>query len=159
MALSSVRRHIRAPRARVYRALLDAAAVARWRVPVGMSCVVHEFDARAGGTFRVSLTYEAQDAAGKTAGRTDTYHGHFARLAQDVQVVEVIEFESANPDLVGPMTLTTTLADAAGGTDVLVEFDDLPRGISTADNELGTSMALEKLASLLEDPAPSEAVT
>ncbi len=157
MSATSVRRHIRAPRAEVYRALLDAQAIAAWRVPVGMSSVVHEFDPRAGGSFRISLTYEAHDAAGKTAGATDTYRGHFASLSPDAQVVEVIEFESANPDLVGPMTVTTILVDADGGTDVLIEFKDIPRGVSTADNELGTRMALDKLAALLEGPPPSDA--
>lgn len=53
-----IARHIHAPRAAVYRALLDARAMARWRVPNGMSSVVHEFDAREGGAFRVSLTYD-----------------------------------------------------------------------------------------------------
>jgi hypothetical protein len=55
------------------------------------------------------------------------------------------------------MTVTTTLVDADGGTDVLIEFNDIARGVSTADNELGTRMALDKLAALLEGPPPSDA--
>ena len=80
MYTTQVRGHVRAPRPTVYRALLDADAVAQWRVPAGMSSHVHEFDAREGGSFRVSLTYDAPDAAGKSAAHTDTYHGHFVRL-------------------------------------------------------------------------------
>jgi hypothetical protein len=48
------------------------------------------------------------------------------------------------------MTITTTLVDAAGGTDVVVVYDGLPRGVSAADNETGTRVALAKLAALIE---------
>jgi uncharacterized protein YndB with AHSA1/START domain len=61
-----------APRSAVYRALLDAAAIAKWRVPAGMSSHVHEFDAREGGSFRISLTYDAPTGTGKSAAHTDT---------------------------------------------------------------------------------------
>jgi uncharacterized protein YndB with AHSA1/START domain len=142
--------HIKAPRAAVYRALLDPAAVARWRVPDGMSSVVHEFEAREGGAFRVSLTYDEPGATGKSAAHTDTYHGHFARLVPDEQVVEVVEFETGDPALQGTMTMTTTLTDAAGGTDVAIDHEGLPAGVSAADNELGTRMSLANLARLVE---------
>ena len=70
-----VHRHIRAPRERVYRALVDAEAIARWKVPDGMTSRVHHFEGREGGTFRVSLSYEdASVASGKNTARTDTYH-------------------------------------------------------------------------------------
>lgn len=64
----------------MYRALLDAEAIATWRVPTGMTSHVHEFDAREGGSFRISLTYAAPTGIGKTAAHTDTYHGHFVKL-------------------------------------------------------------------------------
>jgi len=51
---------------------VDAAAIAQWRVPAGMSSQVHEFDAREGGTFRISLIYDAPSPAGKSASHTDT---------------------------------------------------------------------------------------
>jgi uncharacterized protein YndB with AHSA1/START domain len=149
MTSTRVARRIGAPRAAIYRALLDASAVAEWRAPDGMTTDVHEFDAREGGSFRVSLTYDAPDRAGKTAAHTDTYHGHFARLVPDEQVVEVLEFETANPDLAGEMTMTTTLTDMDGGTEILVEHEGIPRGVSAADNELGTRMALDHLAALV----------
>jgi uncharacterized protein YndB with AHSA1/START domain len=145
-----VSRRVNAPRSAVYRALLDADAVARWRVPVGMTSEVHEFDPREGGTFRVSLTYDAPGQAGKSASRTDTYHGHFARLIPDRQVVEVIEFETADPALGRPMTLTTTLTDADGGTEILVVHDGIPASVPPSDNETGTRMALANLAALVE---------
>uniref|UniRef100_UPI00374E1EDB SRPBCC domain-containing protein n=2 Tax=Actinomycetes TaxID=1760 RepID=UPI00374E1EDB len=57
MQSTRVSRHVDAPRAAVYRALLDADSVSRWRVPDGMTARVHEFDGREGGAFRVSLIY------------------------------------------------------------------------------------------------------
>jgi uncharacterized protein YndB with AHSA1/START domain len=143
-------RHIRAPRSAVYRALLDAGAIAKWRVPAGMRSHVHEFDAREGGSFRVSLTYDAPTGTGKSASHTDTYRGHFVKLVPDEQVVEVFEFETADPDLRGEMTMTTTLTDADGGTDVLVVHEGVPDKVPPADNETGTRMALAKLAKLTE---------
>jgi uncharacterized protein YndB with AHSA1/START domain len=141
---------MKAPRPVVYRALLDADAVAKWRVPEGMTSQVHEFEAREGGSFRVSLTYDLPDRTGKSTSHTDTYHGHFAKLVPDEQVVEVFEFETADPALAGTMTMTTTLADDDGGTDVLVVHDGIPDSVPAADNETGTRMALANLARLVE---------
>ena len=152
MYSTRVSHHVSAPRPAIYRALLDAAAIAKWRVPTGMSSHVHEFDAREGGSFRISLSYDAPAGTGKSAPRTDTYHGHFARLVPDEQVVEVLEFETADPGLRGQMTMTTTLTDAAGGgTDVLVVHEGIPDKVPVADNETGTRMALANLARLVEE--------
>ncbi len=139
-----------APRAAVYRALLDADAVARWRVPDGMRSQVHEFDPREGGSFRVSLTYDAPTSTGKSAPNTDTYHGHFVTLVPDERVVEVFEFETDNPALRGEMTMTTTLTDADGGTNVVIVHEGLPDSVPPADNETGQRMALDNLARLVE---------
>jgi uncharacterized protein YndB with AHSA1/START domain len=152
MTATRVSRHVRAPRPAVYRALLDADAVARWRVPAGMTSHVHEFDAREGGAFRVSLTYDTPDNSGKSTAHTDTYHGHFETLVPDERVIEVIEFETTDPAFAGVMTMTTTLTDADGGTEILVVHDGIPDGVSAADNETGTRMALDSLAALVETP-------
>lgn len=130
MSSTCISRHIDAPRAAVYRALLDPRAVAAWRVPAGMTSRVHAFDPREGGSFRISLTYDGRTGTGKTAAHTDTYHGVFAKLVADKQVVEVVEFETMDPALRGEMTITTTLADADGGTDLFAVHDRLPPGLS-----------------------------
>jgi uncharacterized protein YndB with AHSA1/START domain len=143
-------RHVDAPRAHVYRALLDVQAVATWMVPSGMTSHVHEFDARVGGSFRISLTYDIPTGTGKTTAHTDTYHGHFVKLIPNEQVVEVMEFETADAEMRGEMTVTFTLTAADGGTDVLGIHDNLPPGVSPADNETGWRMALDKLAALVE---------
>jgi uncharacterized protein YndB with AHSA1/START domain len=152
MATNSTRisRHVNAPRANVYRALLDARAVATWMVPSGMTSHVHVFDAREGGSFRISLTYDAPTRAGKTTANTDTYHGRFVKLVANEQVVEIMEFETADAAMRGEMTVTFTLIDADGGTDVLAVHHNLPPGLSPADNETGWQMALDKLAALVE---------
>ncbi len=141
-----------APRASVYRALLDARAVATWMVPAGMTAHVHAFDPREGGSFRISLTYDASTDSGKTTAQTDTYHGGFVKLVPNERVVEVVEFETAQAALRGEMTITLTLADAPGGTDVLAVHDDLPPGVSAADNDAGWRMSFDKLAALVEAP-------
>jgi uncharacterized protein YndB with AHSA1/START domain len=146
--------HMRAPRSAVYGALLDAGAVAKWRVPAGMRSQVHEFDPREGGSFRVSLTYDAPTAAGKSTAHTDTYHGHFVKLVPNEQVVEVLEFETGDPDLRGEMTMTTTLTEADSGTDVLIVHEGIPNSVPVADNETGTRMALANLARLVERTSP-----
>lgn len=147
---TSTSRHMKAARANVYRALLDAGAVATWMVPDGMTSHVHMFEAREGGSFRISLSYDEQTGTGKTSAHTDTYHGRFIKLVPNEQVVEAMEFETADDSMRGEMTVTFTLTDADGGTDVLAVHDNLPSGLSPADNETGWRMALDKLAALVE---------
>lgn len=147
--LTHTQRHLHAPRA-VYRALLDAQAVTTWMVPEGMTSHVHEFDASEGGRFRISLTYDAPTGTGKTTAHTDTYHGRFVKLVPDELVVEEMEFETDDPAMRGVMTVTYTLAEAEGGTDLGAVHDNLPPGISPADNELGWRMSLDKLVALVE---------
>ncbi|WP_257455153.1 SRPBCC family protein [Archangium lipolyticum] len=150
MSSTRISCRVNAPRARVYRALIDARAIATWKVPTGMTSHVHEFDPREGGSFRISLTYDAPTETGKTTAHTDTYHGRFVKLVPDEQVVEVVEFETMDPAMQGEMTITTTLTDVDGGTEILAVHDGLPRGVSPADNETGWRMSLAKLAALVE---------
>jgi uncharacterized protein YndB with AHSA1/START domain len=150
MTETRIRRHIAAPRARVYRALLDAHEVARWMVPDGMTSHVHAFDPREGGAFRISLTYEAAASAGKSSAHTDTYGGRFVKLVPNEQVVEVVAFETSDPALRGEMTIAILLSDSDGGTELLALHDRLPPGLSPADNETGWRMSLAKLAALVE---------
>jgi hypothetical protein len=57
-----------------------------------------------------------------------------ATTVTNEQVVEVVEFETIDPALRGEMTITISLADVDGGTDLLAVHDGLPPGVSTADN-------------------------
>jgi len=150
MTTTTVRRRMAAPPHRVYAALLDPDAIARWRVPAEMTCVVHEFEPREGGRVHVSLTYVSADAVGKTTAHTDTYRGRLVRLVPDRELVEVDEFETDDPALRGEMTMTFTLAGDGEGTELSVVHDDVPSGVSAADNELGWNESLDRLAALVE---------
>lgn len=150
MTTTRVSRRIHAPRERVYRALLDAEAVRTWMVPTGMRSEVHAFEPWEGGAIRISLTYDAPTGTGKTTSHTDAYHGRFVKLVPNEQVVETVEFETDDPAMRGEMTITVTLADAAGGTLVVAVHEGVPPGVSAADNQAGWRDALGKLAALVE---------
>lgn len=152
-ATTRVTCHIGAPRERVYGLLVDAQAVRQWKVPDDMSSEIHCFDAREGGAFRVSLTYHAGDAIGKTEAKTDTYQGHFVALVPPARVVEVMAFETTDPTMRGQMTVTCLLTEAPGGTDLMVTHEGLPEGIAPSDNEQGWRMALARLKALAERDA------
>ena len=151
-ASTKISRIIKAPRSVVYKACLDPGALAKWRVPDNMTARVHVFEAREGGTYRMSLTYKdpKQSPGGKTSEDTDTFEGRFVELVPDEKIVEAIEFESRDSGYAGKMTMTTRLADAEDGTDVTILCEDLPSGIRPEDNETGTRQSLQKLAALLE---------
>jgi uncharacterized protein YndB with AHSA1/START domain len=157
MSSTRISRRVNAPRAAVYRALLDAQAVQRWMVPTGMTSQVHAFEPREGGSFRISLTYDTPTGTGKTTAHTDTHHGRFVKLVPDEQVVQVVEFETPDPAMQGEMTITFTLTDAGGATDLHAVHDGVPPGVPPADNETGWRSSLDKLAALVEsrEPAPS----
>jgi uncharacterized protein YndB with AHSA1/START domain len=150
MSSTRVTRHLQAPRARVYRAFLDAKAVENWMVPTGMTSQVHAFEGKEGGVFRISLTYDAPTGVGKTTAHTDTYHGRFVTLVPNERIVEVVEFETTDPGMQGEMTITITFRDVDGGTELVAVHDNLPPGLSAADNETGWGISLDKLEALLE---------
>lgn len=147
--MTRVTQFINAPREKVYRALIDPNAIRIWKVPTGMTSQVHSFDARVGGRFRISLTYDLPAGVGKTTAHTDTYHGRFVEPVPNERIVEIDEFETSNPELRGEMKITIELADRDGGTEVVGVHEGLPGGVSLADNETGWRIALEKLALLV----------
>lgn len=150
MSSTRVSLHIEAPRPRVYAALTEADAIAQWKVPDGMTLVVHAFEAREGGRYRISLTYEEPGAAGKTSAHTDTYRGYFKELVLNERVVEVMEFETSNPEMQGEMTSTIELSDERAGTRLVAVHEGVPPGVAPEDNEAGWRMSLGKLAKLVE---------
>ena len=144
-ASTQVSKIIKAPRKAIYQACLDPDALASWRVPDTMKAHVHVFDAREGGRFRMSLTYQdpRHSPRGKTSEGTDTFQGRFVEIVPDEKIVEVIEFESDDPSYGGEMTITTSLADAEDGTEITILCQDIPPGIRLEDNETGCRQALQ----------------
>jgi uncharacterized protein YndB with AHSA1/START domain len=151
-ASTRVSKIIKAPRKAVYQACLDPDAVTAWRAPDNMKGHMHAIDAREGGAFRMSLTYQnpKHSPGGKTSGDTDTFHGRFVELIPYEKIVEVVEFESDAPRFAGEMKITTSFADTDEGTEITVLCEDIPAGIRPEDNEMGTKSSLKNLASLFE---------
>ncbi len=151
-AITRVSRHMKARRNDIYKAFVDREMVSSWLAPGSMRCVVHEFEPREGGRFRISLIYQdpVDNPGGKTTEDTDTFHGSFVQLVPDQLIVQVVEFESVQPGMSGKMRVTWHLADAGDGTDVTVTCEDIPPGISLEDNEAGSASSLQKLAQLVE---------
>jgi uncharacterized protein YndB with AHSA1/START domain len=147
MPSTRVTRRIAAPPEEVFAAILEPA---RWKFPAGMTCEVHEHEAREGGRIHVSLTYDTPDAAGKTTSHTDTYRGRYVEIVPYERIVEVDRFDTADPALEGEMRITIALERCEGGTEVTGTHEGLPPGVPVADNELGWREALDRLASLLE---------
>lgn len=147
---------IKAARSAVYQACLDSEKVALWRAPDNMRARVEIFDARQGGIYRIALTYRDPGDAGpgKSSSDTDRFQGCFVELVPFERIVEVVEFDSPDPQFAGEMRITTTFADAERGTEVTILCQNLPAGIRLADNETGTIQALKKLTALLEQESP-----
>jgi uncharacterized protein YndB with AHSA1/START domain len=150
MTTTKLTQHFDAPAAAVYRALIDPNAISAWMLPDGMSIHIHHFEPQVGGRFRISLTYEGELGVGKSSARTDTYHGRFVSLVPNERVVEILEFETADPSMRGEMTITFALAETEGATELSAFHENVPWGISPADNETAWRMSLARLERLVE---------
>ena len=126
--MTQLEQRIAASAAAVYEALTTADDVQRWMVPDGMTSVVHEFEPREGGSFRVSLTYDDLRSRGKSDAATDTFHGRFVRLVPGREVVEEVEFETEDPGMQGVMTIRYVLRDDDGSTSSLGRTSACLRG-------------------------------
>jgi uncharacterized protein YndB with AHSA1/START domain len=122
----------------------------KWKAPDGMTCKVHSFDSREGGAFSNFAHLRCIGRHGQESAHTDTYFGRFVEIVPNERVVEVDEFETADPALQGEMRITMTLSDENGGTRVVGVHEGLPAGVPISDNEAGWQMALGKLAALVE---------
>ena len=145
-------RVIRARPEELYAAFLDPAALVDWLPPAEMTGRIHEFDARVGGGYRMSLFYPPGDRTfrGKTSDREDMIDVRFVELEPPRWIVEAVNFVTADPAFSGEMTLTATFEAVSGGTEVTLMFEDLPPGLRAQDNETGSRLSLEQLARRFE---------
>jgi uncharacterized protein YndB with AHSA1/START domain len=81
---------------------------------------------------------------------TDTVQGRFVELIPSETIVQIVEFESQQPEFAGEMTITAAYTDTPGGTEVTMLCENIPKGIRPEDNEMGCRESLQKLAALLE---------
>src|SRR5215469_4144710 len=121
-------RVIRARPEELYAAFLDPAALVDWLPPAAMTGRIHEFDARVGGGYRMSLFYPPGERtfSGKTSDREDMVDVRFVELEPPRRIVEAVNFVTTDPVFSGEMTLTATFKTVSGGTEVMLVFENLP---------------------------------
>ena len=154
-ASTRVSRVIDASPEAIYDAFIDPAKLVAWLPPGEMTGKIHEFDARVGGGYRMSLFYPPTERSsrGKTADREDMVSVRFVELAPPRRIVEAVRFHSDDPALLGEMTLAATFEAVPGGTNVSLLCENLPPGLRPEDNEEGSRQSLEQLARRFEDGA------
>lgn len=130
-----------APPERVYRALLDPAALAKWNPPDGFTAIVHELDARVGGRFRISFI-------NFTNGQAHSFGGEYRELVPNERIVATDRFEDEN--LPGEILTTYRLRPVSTGTELTVEQTRLPDAIPAEACRMGWQQSLELLARLVE---------
>jgi uncharacterized protein YndB with AHSA1/START domain len=139
-------RVVPAPPEAVFAALTDAKARAAWLPPTGMTATVEWFDARPGGGYRMVLAYDDVARRGKSGDNRDVVEVRFVELVAPRRVVEVAEFVSDDPDLVGTMTMTWTVEPHADGSLVSIAARDVPPGIDRRDHLTAFASTLDNLA-------------
>ena len=136
---------------RAYAALVDRDALTTWLPPDGMSGRFERFDLRAGGSYRLVLTYaDASAAPGKAAPDSDIVEARFVDVVPGVRVVQAVDFVSDDPAYAGTMTMTWEITAVEAGTRVGITAEDVPDGISAEDHAAGLASSLTKLAAYLE---------
>ncbi len=143
MPAGTVRLHrvFSAPPERVYRAFLDADAMAKWLPPHGFTCKVHHMDAKVGGTFRMSF-------ANFSSGHGHSFGGEYLELVPNERLVYTDRFD--DPGLPGEMRVTVTLTKVLCGTDIQVVQEGVPEVIPVEMCYLGWQQCLNQLATLVE---------
>lgn len=138
-------RVLRAKPEKIYRAFLDAEALARWLPPNGFTCKVDHLDARVDGTFRMAFR-------NFTTGNGHSFGGRYLELAPNERIRYTDKFDDAK--LAGEMTTTVTLQAVACGTELKVLQEGIPEQIPVEFCYLGWQESLEHLARLVEPEIP-----
>ena len=141
----SLHRVLRAPPERVYRAFLDATALAKWLPPHGFTNTVHHLDAKVGGTYRMSFT-------NFTSGHAHSFGGEYLELVPNERIRYTGKFE--DPNLPGAMRTTVTLRAVSCGTDMSITQEGIPEMIPAEMCYLGWQESLALLARLVEPEIP-----
>jgi uncharacterized protein YndB with AHSA1/START domain len=147
MTTGMVRLHrvLRAPPERVYRAFLDADAMAKWIPPYGFTCKVHHMDAKVGGTFRMSFT-------NFTTGSAHSFGGEYLELVPHERIRYTDKFDDSN--LPGEMQVTVVLTKVSCGTGISIVQEGIPAIIPVEMCYLGWQESLAQLATLVEPEIP-----
>ena len=143
MSTHTIRLHrvLRAAPERVYRAFLDADAMAKWLPPNGFTGKVHHMDAQVGGTFKMSFT-------NFTTGKSHSFGGEYLELVPHERIRYTDRFD--DPNLPGEIQVTVTLTKVAFGTELNVVQEGVPAVIPAEACYLGWQESLILLAKLVE---------
>ncbi len=144
---STIRLHrvLRAAPDRVYRAFIDADAMAKWLPPNGFTGKVHEMNAKVGGTYKMSFT-------NFTTGKSHAFGGRYHELVPNQRLVYTDVFD--DPNLPGEMRTTVVLKKVSVGTDVSIVQEGVPDVIPADGCYLGWQESLALLAKLVEAEIP-----
>ena len=147
MTTNTVRLHrvLRAKPERVYKAFLDADALAKWLPPYGFTCKVHQIDAKVGGTYKMSFTNFG-------SGNSHSFGGKYLELVPGERIRYTDRFD--DPNLPGEMFTTVSLKAVSCGTELNVVQEGIPAVIPTEMCYLGWQESLAQLATLVEPEIP-----
>jgi uncharacterized protein YndB with AHSA1/START domain len=147
MPTNTVRLHrvLRATPERIYRAFLDADAMAKWLPPYGFTCKVHHMDAKVGGTFKMSFT-------NFTTAKGHSFGGEYRELVPNERLRYSDKFD--DPNLPGEMETTVSLTKVSCGCEVNIVQTGLPEMIPVEMCYLGWQESLAQLATLVEPVIP-----
>ncbi len=138
-------RVLRAPAARVYKAFLNAEALAKWLPPYGFTCQVHHLEAKVGGGFRMSFSNFG-------SGNGHSFGGQYLELVPEQLIRYTDKFD--DPNLPGEMTVTVRLTKVSCGTDLKITQEGIPEMIPVEMCYLGWQESLMQLATLVEPEIP-----
>ena len=147
MPTGTVRLHrvLRAKPEKVYRAFLDAAAMAKWLPPYGFTCKVQHMDARVGGTFKMSFE-------NFSTGQGHSFGGEYRELVPGELIKYTDNFD--DPNLPGEIQVTVSLRSVSCGTEINIVQEGLPEVIPLEMCYLGWQESLAQLANLVEPEIP-----
>lgn len=147
MSDHTVRLHrvLRTKPEKVYRAFIEAGAIAKWLPPYGFTCTVHQMDARVGGTFRMSFH-------NFSTGNGHSFGGEYLDLVPNERIRYTDKFD--DPNLPGTMEVLVTLKAVSCGTEVNISQSGIPEMIPLEMCYLGWQESLAQLATLVEPEIP-----
>ena len=147
MSTNTIRLHrvLRAPPERIYRAFTDADAMVKWLPPNGFTGKVHQMDARAGGSYKMSFT-------NFTTGKSHSFGGKYLELTPHERIRYTDQFD--DPNLPGEMNTSITLRKVSGGTEINIVQEGVPAVIPAEACYLGWQESLTLLAQLVEPEIP-----
>jgi len=147
MTTGTVRLHrvLRATPERVYRAFLDADAMAKWLPPYGFTCKVHHMEAKVGGSFRMSFS-------NFSTGHGHAFGGEYRELVPQERIRYTDKFD--DPSLPGEMEVTVSLLQVSCGTELSIVQEGIPAAIPVEMCYLGWQESLAQLAQLVEPVIP-----